>query len=39
VLEATDESVLRAVDPDTLREREFDPAAFEPEEIGSEDAD
>ena len=39
VLEATDESVLRAIDPDTLREREFDPAAFEPEEIGSEDAD
>jgi uncharacterized protein (DUF2237 family) len=30
VLEATDESVLRAVDVDRLREHEFDPAAFEP---------
>jgi len=30
VLEATDESVLRAVDPDRLREHEFDPKAFDP---------
>jgi hypothetical protein len=27
----TDESVLRAVDVDRLREDEFEPAAFEPE--------
>jgi len=27
----TDESVLRAVDVDRLREHEFDPAAFEPD--------
>ncbi|ELZ59373.1 MULTISPECIES: DUF2237 family protein [Halorubrum] len=30
VLEATDESVLRAVDADRLREHEFDPEAFDP---------
>jgi uncharacterized protein (DUF2237 family) len=30
VLEATDESVLRAVDADRLREHEFDPASFDP---------
>jgi hypothetical protein len=30
VLEATDESVLRAVDVDRLRDREFDPESFEP---------
>ena len=34
VLEATDESVLRAVDAETLREHEFDPEAFEPETLG-----
>ena len=39
VLEATDESVLRAVDAETLREHEFDPESFEPEGIGSENAD
>jgi len=33
VLEATDESVLRAVDAETLREHEFDPAAFDPEPL------
>ncbi|WP_144799587.1 DUF2237 family protein [Halorubrum depositum] len=31
VLEATNESVLRAVDPDRLREHEFDPETFDPE--------
>lgn len=30
VLEATDESVLRAVDAETLRNNEFDPEAFDP---------
>jgi hypothetical protein len=30
VLEATDESVLRAVDPDRLRDQEFDPETFDP---------
>ena len=30
VLEATDESVLRAVDPDDLRDHEFEPESFEP---------
>ncbi len=30
VLEATDESVLRAVDPDDLRDHEFEPDSFEP---------
>ena len=30
VLEATDESVLRAVDSETLREHEFDPESFDP---------
>ena len=30
VLEATNESVLRAVDADSLRDREFDPETFEP---------
>ena len=33
VLEATDESVLRAVDADRLRDHEFDPEAFEPEPL------
>ena len=33
VLEATNESVLRAVDADRLREHEFDPDAFEPESL------
>ena len=36
VLEATDESVLRAVDLDRLREHEFDPETFDPEKFGSE---
>ena len=34
VLEATDESVLRAVDADRLREHEFDPESFEPGTLG-----
>ena len=33
VLEATNESVLRAVDAERLRDREFDPEAFEPESL------
>ena len=33
VLEATNESVLRAVDADRLREHEFDPETFEPESL------
>ncbi|VTT87377.1 hypothetical protein DM2_711 [Halorubrum sp. DM2] len=34
VLEATDESVLRAIDADRLREHEFDPEAFDPGALG-----
>jgi len=33
VLEATNESVLRSVDADRLRDREFDPEAFDPERL------
>ncbi|ELZ44491.1 hypothetical protein C464_13380 [Halorubrum coriense DSM 10284] len=33
VLEATNESVLRSVDADRLREHEFDPEAFDPERL------
>lgn len=33
VLEATNESVLRSVDADSLRDHEFDPEAFDPEPL------
>ena len=33
VLEATNESVLRSVDADRLRDHEFDPEAFDPEPL------
>jgi len=39
VLEATNESVLRAVDPDLLREHEFDPETFDPGSLADPPAD
>ena len=33
VLESTSESVLRAIEPDRLRDHEFDPEMFEPESL------